>query len=135
LSMLEQAPTPDQRSLGELLGELSRGLSTLMRQEIELAKTEITGMLERAGKSGGMVAAGGALLHAGGLAIIAGIILALGNLMPLWLSALLIGGLITAAGYGLVRTNLRELKRIDPTPRQTIQTLKEDASWMKERVQ
>jgi len=123
----------DNRSLGELFTELANETTTLVRQEIQLAKTEMTQKATRAGKDVGMIGAGGALAYAGLLAVIAAVIIGLGQLIPMWLSALIVGLVIVGVGYVMIQRGLSELKRIDPTPRQTLETLKEDKEWVKEQ--
>ncbi len=124
----------DDRSLGELFSELAQETSTLVRQEVNLAKTEMSDKVSRAGKQVGVLAAGGALAYAGFLAILAGIIALLNDVMPLWLSALLVGLVVAVVGYVLVRRGLEALKREDFTPRETIETLKEDQRWAKDQT-
>jgi xanthine/uracil permease len=125
----------DDRSLGELFAELARETSTLVRQEVELAKTEMTQKASRVGKSLGMLAVGGAIAYAGLLAILAAIIIGLAALgVPWWLSALLVGLVVAAVGYLLVQKGRDALKQADLAPRQTIETLKEDAAWVKEQT-
>ncbi len=124
----------DERSLGELFADLASETGNLVRQEVQLAKTEMTNKVTSAGKDVGLVGAGGALAYAGLLAVLGGIILGLGRIMPLWASALLVGVIVLGVGYMLVQKGLTALKRIDPTPRETIQTLKEDAQMVKEQT-
>jgi uncharacterized membrane protein YqjE len=120
------------RSVGELLKQLANETSTLMRQELELAKAE---MREKAGKAGpgfGMWgAAGGMALLAFG-ALTAFLILALDGAMPNWLAALIVA-LVYAAIAGLLY--LRGKQKVDEAgsavPEQTIETLKEDVQWAK----
>jgi xanthine/uracil permease len=124
----------DERSLGELFSELAQETSTLVRQEVNLARTEMTQKASRAGKHIGILAAGGAVAYAGLLAILAGVIVLLDNVMPLWLSALLVGIVVAVVGYVLVRRALEALKRDDFAPRETIETLKEDQRWAKDQT-
>lgn len=72
----------DDRSLGELVGDLSRETRTLVRQEVALAKTELTQTATEVGKDVGFLAVGGAVAYAGFLAILAAIILALALVLP-----------------------------------------------------
>ncbi len=122
----------DERSLGELFSELAQETSTLVRQEVQLAKTEMSQKASRVGKDVGFLAAGGAVAYAGLLAVLAGIIVLLGQVIPMWLSALLVGLVVAGVGYFLVRKGLDALKREDLAPRQTIETLKEDGQWAKD---
>ena len=124
----------DDRSLGELFAELAQETSTLVRQEVTLAKTEISQKASRAGRHVGVLAAGGAVAYAGLLAILAGIIFLLNYVMPLWLSALLVGLVVAVVGYLLVRRALDALKREDFTPQQTMETLKEDKQWTRDQT-
>jgi hypothetical protein len=124
----------DGRSLGELFSELAQETSTLVRQEVNLAKTEMSQKASTAGKHLGVLAAGGALAYAGLLAILAGVIALLNDVMPLWASALLVGIVVAIVGYLLIRKGLDALKREDFAPRETIETLKEDQQWAKEQT-
>jgi uncharacterized membrane protein YqjE len=124
----------DDRSLGELFAELAQETSTLVRQEVNLAKVEMSEKASRAGRHIGILAAGGALAYAGLLAILAAVIVLLNNIMPLWVSALLVGLVVAVVGYLLVRRALDALKREDFAPRQTIETLKEDQQWAKDQT-
>jgi xanthine/uracil permease len=124
----------DNRSLGELFSELAQETSTLVRQEVNLAKVEMSHKASRAGKQVGVLAAGGAVAYAGLLAILAALITLLDNVMPLWLSALLVGIVVAVVGYLLVRRALDALKREDFAPRETMETLKEDQQWAKDQT-
>ena len=124
----------DDRSLGELFSELSQETTTLIRQEVNLAKTEMSQKASRVGKDVGFMAAGGAVAYAGLLAIISGVIALLALVIPLWLSALLVGLVVAAIGYFLVRRGLDALKQEDLAPRETIETLKEDKEWAKDHT-
>jgi hypothetical protein len=124
----------NDRSLGELFSELAQDTSTLVRQEMTLAKTEMSQKASRVGKDVGFLAAGGAVAYAGLLAVLAGVIVLLGQIIPMWLSALLLGLVVAGVGYFLVRKGLEALKREDLAPRQTIETIKEDQQWAKDQT-
>jgi len=122
----------DDRSLGDLFAELSRETTTLVRQEIKLASTEMTQKATRAGKDVGFLVAGGAVVYAGVLAILAAIIIGLGQAgLPWWLAALIVGVVVAAIGYVLIRRGLDNLKHEDMAPRQTIDTIKGDIDAIK----
>lgn len=131
----EQRPSSSQdKSLGELFAELSRETSTLVRQEVELAKTELTHKAASVGKDVGFLVAGGAVAYAGFLALVACAIIALAYALPWWLAALIVGVVVAAIGGFLVMRGIDDLKRQDLAPRQTMQTLKEDATWAKDQT-
>jgi hypothetical protein len=124
----------EEPSLGELFAELSRETTTLVRQEVALATTELSRKASRVGKDVGFLAVGGAIVYAGFLAIMAAAIIVLSAVVPWWLSALLVGIVVAGVGYFLVHKGLDELKQTDIAPRETIATLKEDAEWAKEQT-
>lgn len=124
----------DDRSLGELFTELSRETTTLVRQEVALAKAEMSQQASRVGKDIGFLAVGGTILYAGFLVILAGVIIILAELMPWWLSALLVGIVVAGIGAGLVQKGRKDLKQTSLVPQQTIETLKEDKEWAKRQT-
>jgi len=131
--MMQQ--TNDERSLGELFGDLARDMGTLVSQELALARTELTDKASRVGKQVAMLAVGGLVAYAGLLAIIAAAIVLIADRgVPLWISALVVGLVVAGIGYLLVQRGLTALKHEDLTPRQTIQSIKEDTQWAKEQV-
>lgn len=124
------ADTYDNRSLGDLLSELSRETGTLVKKEVELATTEMTAKLRSASRDAAAVGAGGALAHAGLLLLLAALVLGLSQLgIAPWLSALIIGLLTIIVGTVLVMMGISALRRTGVAPTHTIETLKEDARW------
>lgn len=120
-----------EKSLGELIGDLTRETTTLVRQEMQLAKAEMTQKAVKVGKDVGMIAAGGFLAYIGALCLTAALVLALANVMPAWAAALLVG-LVVVVGGGLIAwQGLSALKRVDPVPHQTVESLKEDGEWLR----
>ena len=121
-----------ERPVGELLKQLANETTTLVRQELELAKAEMREKASKAGPGVGMWGAAGvtALLALGSLTAFA--ILALDGAMPNWLAALIVA-LVYAAIAGVLY--LRGKQRVEdagsPVPRQTVETLKEDVQWAK----
>ncbi len=126
----------DNRSLGELFSALATDTGTLVRQEVELAKTEMTQKATRVGKDIGFLLAGGAVAYAGFLAILAAIAIGLGQLgLPWWVATLLVGLVVAGIGGFLVMRGLSALRQETPLPQQTLDTLKEDAEWAKAQTQ
>lgn len=120
----------DNRSIGDLLAELSRETSQLVRKEVELASTEMTAKARRAGGHVGVVAAGGALAHAGLLVLLAALVLGLSEMgVTPWLSALIISLLTMGVGYLLVNRGLAALRSTSVTPTRAMESVKEDARW------
>ena len=128
-----RAPAED-RSLGELLSELTDEVRTLVRQEVTLAKVELKEKATRSGRNIGMIAGGGIVAYVGGLAVVAAVILLLGLIMPYWLSALIVGAVLLLAGYAIAQKGLDSFKEMNFKPERTTQTLQEDKQWIKEEV-
>lgn len=124
----------EEASLGELFSDLSREMSTLVREEVNLAKAEMTQKAKSVGKDAGFMAAGGALAYAGALAIVAALVIVLAYIMPWWLSALLVGIVVAGFGYLLIDRGRKALTAENLAPQKTIETLQEDAQWAKNQV-
>jgi uncharacterized membrane protein YqjE len=121
-----------EQSIGDLLKQLSQETSNLVRQEMALARAELTEKGKRAGVGAGMLGGAGvaALLTLG--ALTACIILVLSEWMDAWLAAL-IATVVWAVVAGVLalqgRTKVQEAS--PPVPEQTVETLKEDVEWAK----
>jgi hypothetical protein len=121
-------------SVKELFGDLARETGTLVRQEVRLAQIEMTDKATFAGKQAAFIAAGGALGIVGMLSLVAALILGLGTLIPLWVSALVVGIVFVSAAVVLAELGVQRLKHLDPRPRQTISELKETRSWAQSQL-
>ncbi len=124
----------DDRSIGELIAELSRETVALVRQEVQLAKAEMSQKASRVGKNVGFLIVGGVVAYTGLLAIVAAVIIVLGGAIPLWLSALVVGLVIATLGLFLVVKGADTLRQEDPAPQETIETLKEDREWLRDQT-
>jgi uncharacterized membrane protein YqjE len=123
-----------ERKVGELVKLLSSQVSTLVRQEVELAKVEMAEKGKEAGVGAGMFAgaAVAGLLMLGSLTAFVVIVLALA--LPWWASALIVTALWGAAAAALALMGRTRMRRIGaPVPEQTVETVKEDVQWLKDR--
>jgi hypothetical protein len=132
--MATEVVRKEERSIGELFSELANETSTLIRQEVALAQVEITRKATSAGKNVGYLAAGGFVGYAGLLAIIAGVIMGLSYFIPAWLAAIIVGAIIAVVSYVLVSSALTSLRNMDVKPTETVESIKEDARWLKNQV-
>jgi len=115
-----------------MFADLSREFRTLIQQEIQLAKTELAQNASRMTGSVMLIAAGGLIAYGGLLAIVAAVVLGLIAVgLAAWAAALLGGVVIAGIGYALLRAGLASFRPRDLKPRQTIETLKEDAQWLR----
>ncbi len=120
-----------EASIGELIKRLTEDAGNLVRQEIQLAKTEMSEKGRQVTKPAGMLggAAVVALLAAGVLT--AFLVLVLDEFMPSWLAALIVGLVYLGIAAFLAKRGQAQLKQITPAPEQTIETVKEDVEWLK----
>ncbi len=129
-------PAGAEPSLGELFRQLTQDSATLIRQEVALAKAELSETASRVARSAAMIAVGGALALVGLLVLTAFLVVLLGDLMDnYWLSALIVGLLFAIIGAVLASTYLKRLRETNLRPDQTIQTLQEDKRWLQSEVQ
>jgi len=125
-------PDKQDRSIGELVSELAGETATLVRQEVALAKVELSHKAGQVGGELGSLAIGGALAYAGMLCILAAGIILLSGVMPWWAAALVVGTIAGFIGASMASKAVTALKRINLAPQQTMETLKENAQWAKE---
>ena len=129
------AQVRDERSLGDLFSDLSRETTTLVRQEVQLAKAELTQSATEAARGIGMLVAGGAVAYAGLFFLLLAIVFGLIEVgWDPWVSALVVGLVVVAIGAILVLRARESLKRANLAPQKTVETLKEDAAWAKEQI-
>jgi uncharacterized membrane protein YqjE len=123
------------RSLGELLKQLSEQTTRLVHQELELAKAELTEKGKQAGKGAGMFGGAGAIGLAALGALTACFILALDTFLPAWLAALIVAVVYGIVAFVLVKQGQARIKEATPpVPEQTIETVKEDVEWAKTQM-
>ena len=124
-----------ERPLGEVARDLTRDLSLLVRQEVELAKSEMTQKGRVAAPGLGMIGAAGVVgLMAAG-ALTAFLVLTLSIVLDEWLSALIVGAVLAGVAYLLAKQGKERVEEAGaPVPEQTIETVKEDVQWAKTRA-
>ncbi len=134
--MSEQDAELRERSIGELFSKLSTETSTLIRQEMALARAEMTEKGKEAGKGAGLFGGAGAVGLLGAGAITAGIILLLDLAIAAWLAAIIVGLVYVAVAAVLGLKGRDSIKAATPpVPEQTVDTVKEDVEWAKTRAQ
>jgi hypothetical protein len=117
-------PDVSQRSFGELMGEVSEDLSTLVRQELELAKAELAQEAAKAGKAGGLYAGSGVAAHMVLLFVSIAVWWGLSNVMDGGWAALIVAAVwaaVAAVLYTNARSHMREVRGL----RRTVETVKE----------
>jgi hypothetical protein len=124
-----------EQPIGEVARDLTRDLSLLVRQEMQLAKVEMAQKGRVAAPGLGMIGAAGVAGLLGAGALTAFVILLLSTFLPEWLAALIVGVVLAGATYVLA---MRGKERVEdagtPIPEETIENVKEDVEWAKTRA-
>jgi uncharacterized membrane protein YqjE len=134
--------TKDERSLGQILKDLSSETTTLLRQEVDLAKTEMSEKVSRVGTNLAAVGVGGAVALLGAMALVAALIMGLVSLfdnfmspeVAVWVAPLLVGAVLAGIGYSMIKKAMATLKQESLTPQKTTQSLQENKEWLKEKI-
>jgi len=144
INQMQQPQNQEDRSLGDLFAELATETSQLVRQEVALAQTEITNKATRVGKQVGYLVVGGAVGYAALLVVLAAVTMGLGRIIASltnWseltsaaLAAFIIAVVVGGVAYSLVMSALAKLRETSLAPNQTIESVKEDAQWLKNQV-
>ena len=123
----------DDRSVGQLLGDVTRELQALVRKELELARAETKEELQRAGAAGKRF---GIAALAGYLAVVMlsfAAAWALTALMPTGWAFFAVGVVLGGVAAAMALQGRRRLREFHPVPQETAETLKEDVQWLKSR--
>lgn len=120
-----------RESIGELISQLASQSATLVRDEVALAKREVTERAASVSADVGIIAVGLAAGFAGTLAVSASVIIGLSSYLGAWQAALAVGGVLVLAALVLVVVGYKRLKREDLTPTQTIESIEENREWLK----
>ena len=124
-----------ERSLGELFQELSQDTSALIRQEMALARTEMSDRVSAFGRDAALMGTGGVLMHVALLAATAAFIMGLTELgVQGWLSALIVAVIFAVVGGVIIMSGRAAMKRRSLTPVETVDSLKETAQWLKKQT-
>ena len=122
-----------ERPLGELVSDLGRQFRELVTEEVALAKAEVREKADQVTGAARLFGMAAALAHAGGLTLVAAVVLGLMAAFALsaWVASLIVALLLLAAAGGLFLAGRGQLRSRPLAPRQTIDSLKENAEWLK----
>src|SRR5215213_4721384 len=128
----------DTRGIGTLVRELADGSAEMIRGEARIARIEIGGVAKGIATGTGLVAVGSVLALLGGLSLLAGLILLIGDQwLPrdlYWVAALLVVAVSGGIALLFARRGLSLLSPSAMAPNETVETLKEDKEWLKQRM-
>lgn len=125
---------PVEPSIGTLFTDLTEDMGKLVRQEIELARVETLQKVNQATRSVILMAAGGFVAYAGFITLLAAAAIGLGQIMPYWLSTLIIGVVVLIVGAILIGSGRSAISNMTVVPENSVESIKEDARWAKEQV-
>lgn len=128
------APETSEPTIGTLFTDLTEDMGKLVRQEIELARVETMQKVNRAMRSVVLMAAGGFVAYAGFITLLIAAAIGLGQIMPYWLSTLIVAVLVLIVGAILIGSGRSSLTNLTVVPENTVASIKEDARWAKEQV-
>jgi uncharacterized integral membrane protein len=142
MAVAAAAERKDDRTIGQLLKELTHESSTLLKQEVDLAKTEMSEKATRVGANLGEVAVGGSVAFLGAIALLLAAVYGLTSILSkfmslgvaAWLAPLIVGIVLAAVGYSLVKKALATLKQEGIAPQRTTQSLQENKEWLKQKI-
>ena len=126
-------PKMADASLGDLFGRMTNDVSTLIRKEMELARVELKEEAKTAGKAGGMLGAAGVTGHLAVLLLSFALAWGLAEVMPTGFAFLIVGALWAIVALVLFTNGRKRMKQVNPVPEQTVETLKEDAQWLRDQ--
>ena len=125
----------ESRGIGDLLGDLGRQVSTLVRKEIDLARVEVTSSVGRMSRGAAMAGAGGALLYAGLLVLLLAVVFGLIEAgMDAWLAALIVAVVAMAVGGVITSMGVKQMQSTELAPKQTAETVRENVEFVKEQM-
>ena len=122
-------------TVSELLGTLAQSTATLVRQEVQLAASEMGQKTAKAVRAAVTVAAGGGVLLLGMLVLTFALVAGLSAWVPVWLSALGVGAVFLVVGALSISRGSAVIRHLDLVPRQTMKTIHDDGRWVKEQIQ
>jgi VIT1/CCC1 family predicted Fe2+/Mn2+ transporter len=124
-----------ERPIGDVARDLTSDLSLLLRQEIDLAKAEMSEKGRTAAPGLGMLGGAGVVALCAAGALTAFLVLVLAIFLPEWAAALITGAVLAAVAYVLAKQGKERVADAGaPVPEQTIETVKEDVEWAKTRA-
>ena len=122
-----------ERSVPELIGRLTSDVSTLFREELELAKVELRQEAKGAGKAAGKFGAAAVVGLIAAFLLSWALVYLIALALPTWAGFAIVGVVYGIVAAVLANNGKKQLDTVDPTPRQTVETLQEDKQWLKNR--
>jgi len=124
----------ENQSIAEIFRNVLRDIQELLRAEVRLAKAEVSENVDRAKSAGGLMGGAAAAGLFAGMSLVATLIAGLATFMAVWMAALIVTVLLGGAGAFLFFRGKAKLRNFHAVPEQTVETVKEDVEWAKQRT-
>jgi Putative Actinobacterial Holin-X, holin superfamily III len=124
----------DAGSMTEIIKHIFNDVQEIIRAEFRLAKAEVTEKAQRVRKGSAMLGGAAICGFFGGACLVVTCIAALALAMPVWLAALIMAICLSVAAGAMFAAGRTQMREVDPVPQETVQTLKDDVQWAKQRV-
>jgi uncharacterized integral membrane protein len=128
---LRESPEPSDRSIKEIIEPLRPQLQELVDKQVELARTELVPVARQAGIATGLLVVGAVFMLVFLIFISLTGVYVLHLFLSLWLSALIVSGVLLLIGGILAGSGANILRRLDPVPHRTIRTFQQNINWLK----
>ena len=128
---LREGPEPSDRSIKEIIEAIKPQLQELVDKQVELAKTELAPVARQAGIAAGLLAVGAVFMLVFLIFISLTGVYVLNLFLSLWLSALIVSGVLLLIGGILAGMGASILRSMDPVPHRTIRALQQNINWLK----
>lgn len=125
---------PGQQSIGELVKELTSDVGDLIQAELRLAKREVMADAQTMARASAVLAIGGIIALLGLVYLLLAAVFALATTLAPWLAALIVGGIALVIGAVAVVIGLNNLRSVNPMPDQTMENVREDVTWLRNRM-
>lgn len=126
--------TTNTRSFAEVLQDITANVQDIVRLEVRLARTEVREEVGKAASAGTMLGVGAACGLFGVLFTLLAAVYGLALVLPLWASALIVGGVLVVTAAVTARIGLARWRSVDPVPDKTIRNVKEQIAWSKQQL-
>jgi hypothetical protein len=123
-----------ERSPAQIVQDVVRDVAEIVRGEIRLAKAEMGEKVQSAGRAGGYLAGAAVCALLAGASVVACGIAALALIMPVWLAALAMCGILMLIAGAMYFAGRQKLRAIDPVPGRTVQTMRDNLQWARHRT-
>ncbi len=144
MNLVHERPVSfEEESITDLVKDLRDETINMVRQQIELAKTETSEKVSSFGNNAASISAGGAVLYAGFLFILAALTflgyvalnaLGLSPAVSLWLMPLITGAIVSIIGWVMISRSMKKIKRMSILPGKTANSIKEDQKWIRRKL-